>query len=204
MPMKKLVAITLAAFLAVSVLAISKADQEGTERPKKEVKEKAKKEEAPSHKYVGVKKCAMCHKSKARGNQYGQWEGTKHAGAYAALATDAAKEAAKKAGIEGDPQKSPKCLKCHVTAYGVDESLLGSKYTMEDGVGCESCHGPGGDYVKLSVMKNKEKAIESGLIVPTEELCATCHSKESPTFKEFVFKDMYPKIAHPRPTKEKE
>lgn len=202
--MKKVVAVALAAFLAVSVFAAVGADQEGTEKVKKEVTDKAKKEKAPAHKYVGVKKCSMCHKSKARGDQYGQWQGTKHAGAYAALATDAAKEAAKKAGIEGDPQKSPKCLKCHVTAYGVDEGLLGSKYSMEDGVGCESCHGPGSDYVTLSVMKDKEKAVESGLIVPTEELCVTCHNKESPTFKGFVFKDMYPKIAHPRPTKEEE
>ena len=122
--------------------------------------------------------------------------------AYATLAGDAAKEAGKKAGIEGDPQKSPKCLKCHVTAYGVDAKLLGPKYSMEDGVECESCHGPGGDYMKLSIMKDKEKAIANGLVMPTEKSCLTCHNDESPTFTKFVYKEMYPKIAHPIPKEE--
>jgi len=202
--MKKVLALVVAATLALSVFAAVQADQEGKEEPKKEAKEKAKKEEAPKHEYVGVKKCAMCHKSKARGNQYGQWQETKHATAYETLATDAAKKAAEEAGIEGDPQESPKCLKCHVTAYGVDESLLGSKYTMEDGVGCESCHGPGSDYMKLSIMKDQEKAIANGLIIPTEELCVTCHNEESPTFVKFVYKEMFPKIAHPIPDKDEE
>jgi hypothetical protein len=31
------------------------------------------------HKYVGVKKCAMCHKSEAKGNLYGKWLSTAHA-----------------------------------------------------------------------------------------------------------------------------
>jgi hypothetical protein len=212
--MKKILAIVLIPLVAVSLFAMVDASQEGKEKAKaqaketakeqaeEKAKETAKKEEAPKHQYVGVSKCAMCHKSKARGDQYGKWQSMKHSQAYAVLATDAAKEVAKKAGIEGDPQKSPKCLKCHVTAHGVDESLLGSKYTVEDGVGCESCHGPGGDYMKLSIMKDQEKAIESGLVVPTEELCVTCHNKESPTYTKFVFKEAAAKIAHPRPKKE--
>jgi len=163
--------------------------------------EEVKKESSKAaHKYVGVAKCAMCHKSKARGDQYGKWKESKHSQAYAALATDAAKELAKKAGVD-DPQKSGKCLKCHVTAYGVDKSLLGPKYSEQDGVTCEACHGPGSDYIKMSVMKDKDKAVAAGLVIPTEKTCVKCHNEESPSYKKFDFKEFFAKIAHPRPKK---
>ena len=47
-------------------------------------------EEAPAHKYIGVKKCGMCHKSEAKGNQLGQWKESKHAKAFETLASEAA------------------------------------------------------------------------------------------------------------------
>jgi hypothetical protein len=191
--MKKLAAAGLVLFFALSTCATA---QEGQEQKKTTEKEKA-----PVHHYVGVSKCAMCHKSKARGDQYGQWQETAHAKAYVNLAGDAAKAAGKKLGVD-DPQKSPKCLKCHVTAYGVDKELIASSFKMEDGVQCEACHGPGSDYMKLSVMKDKEKAMAAGLVIPGKELCVTCHNEESPTFVKFDFDKMYPKIAHPIPKAE--
>ena len=69
------------------------------------------------HKCIGIKKCKMCHKSKKRGEQVQQWEGSEHAKAFEHLATPEAKEVAKKAGVEGDPQKSAECLSCHVTGH---------------------------------------------------------------------------------------
>jgi hypothetical protein len=151
------------------------------------------------HKYIGVKKCSMCHRQEAKGNQYEQWLSTKHANAYKVLATPEAKQTAIKTGISGNPQEAPECLRCHVTAYGVDESLLESGFNKEDGVQCESCHGPGADYMPISIMKDKEKAIAAGLVMPTQEVCLGCHNSESPNFKEFNFKEFYRKIAHPRP-----
>lgn len=189
--MKRLLTIVLAALLGAFLIASAQAGDQKTDSPKEE--------KAAAHAYVGVSKCGMCHKAEARGNQLAQWEQTAHSRAYDSLAGDAAKEAAKKAGVEGDPQKSPKCLKCHVTAFGVDEKLLGPKHKIEEGVGCESCHGPGEDYMKMSVMKDREKAIAAGLLIPTEETCVRCHNEESPTFKKFVFKEMYAKVAHPKP-----
>jgi len=154
---------------------------------------------AAGHKYIGVKKCAMCHKSEAKGNQYGQWLSTKHAKAYETLATSQAQETAKKAGVLGNPQEAPACLKCHLTGNGVDSSLLGEGFTKENGVQCESCHGAGGDYAPLSVMKDKARAIGAGLVVPTEEVCLKCHNTESPNFKGFNFKEYTSKITHPQP-----
>lgn len=154
-----------------------------------------------THKYIGVKKCAMCHKSEAKGNQYGKWLSTKHAKAYETLGGAAALETAKKCNVAGNPQETPQCLKCHTTGYGADSSLLGEGFVKEDGVQCESCHGAGGDYMAMSVMKDKEKAIGAGLVIPTKETCVKCHNPESPNYKEFNFDKFYPEIAHPNPAK---
>ncbi len=152
---------------------------------------------AADHEYVGIKRCVMCHKSESKGNQYGKWLSTKHAKAYVTLATPEAQEAAKKAGVSGNPQEAAACLKCHQTAYGVDSSLLGEGFSKEDGVQCESCHGAGGDYLPISVMKDKAKSIELGLTDPAEAMCVKCHNAESPNFKGFNFKEYYPRITHP-------
>lgn len=151
------------------------------------------------HKYVGVKKCSMCHKSEAKGNQYGQWLSTSHAKAYERLASPEALETAKKAGVSGNPQEAPQCVKCHVTGYGLDAGLFDTGFLKSDGVQCEACHGAGSEYLSLSVMKDREKAIGAGLIMPTKELCVKCHNPESPSYKEFNFDESFKKIAHPRP-----
>jgi len=155
---------------------------------------------AAEHAYVGSAKCAkMCHKTAKQGEQLPIWEKSKHAEAYKTLATPAALETAKKAGVTGDPQKSEKCLRCHVTGYGVDAKLKEATCTNEEGVGCEACHGPGKDYMKLSVMKDEKLALAAGLIEPDEKVCVKCHNKESPNYKEFDFKVMAQKIAHAKP-----
>ena len=186
--MKRVLIFAMACVLATFMVVSAQAGNQGDDAANK----------ATEHSYVGVSKCGMCHKAKAKGNQLAQWQESAHAQAYATLATDAAKAVAKKAGVS-DPQKSPKCLECHVTAYGVDKKLLGAKYSVEDGVGCESCHGPGSDYMKMSTMKDQEKAVAAGMVVPTEKTCVKCHNEKSPTYKKFVFKDRVAQVAHPRP-----
>ncbi|HVP39127.1 MAG TPA: cytochrome c family protein, partial [Candidatus Saccharimonadales bacterium] len=151
--------------------------------------QEAKKEE-PVHKYVGVLKCKMCHNSAAKGAQYTVWTTMKHSKAFAALASDSAKKIAKDKGIE-DPQKDPKCLKCHVTGYGKPAEEFEATFKPEDGVQCEACHGPGKDYMAMQVMKDirggKKDGTPLGLVMPTEKVCLGCHNSESPTFKEFNF-----------------
>ena len=157
-------------------------------------------QEASQYQYVGNKKCKTCHSSDKKGAQYKSWEASKHAKAYEVLASEEAKKIAQAKGI-ADPQKDAQCLKCHVTGYGVDAKLLGEGYKMEEGVGCESCHGAGGDY--KGVMKDSAKSKENGLIEPNEDACKKCHNDKSPTFKEFKFDEMVKKIAHPNPANKK-
>lgn len=155
-------------------------------------------DDAPEHAFVGADKCKMCHNSAKKGAQYTKWKEAKHSKAYETLATDKAKEAASAKGID-DPQNAPECLRCHVTGYGAPEEMLTDKYKIEDGVGCESCHGPGADYYKMATMKDREKSIEAGLVIPDAETCTRCHNEDSPFFQGFDFETFYAKIAHEMP-----
>lgn len=152
--------------------------------------------------YGGVVTCKACHMVPKSGAQYKIWAKSPHANAYEALASPEAKEIAKKMGIE-DPQKSAKCLKCHVTAFGVSDKLKGPKLTLEEGVSCEACHGAGSAYksrtVMLELYEGKADPAKYGLVIPDEKTCVKCHNEESPTFKGFDYKKMVAQIAHPIP-----
>lgn len=153
-----------------------------------------------SFKYVGAKKCKTCHNTKKIGKQYEVWSKGPHAGAIKSLAGEKSIEYAKKNDIE-DPAKEPGCLKCHATAAAVDKSQIDKKgkLVIEEGVSCESCHGPGSGYKKNSIMKDVKKAMANGLIPPAKEVCVTCHNKENPFHKPFDYKKAVDRIAHPVP-----
>ena len=165
--------------------------------------------ERDASQYVGTKSCRMCHKKEATGDQYGKWQATQHAKAYETLATDEAKAVAAKQGVD-DPQTSGKCLKCHSTAYNGTEEAQTEKVAVEDGVTCESCHGPGKNYKSKTVMEDREKCIEGGMIYPATQSCVLCHNDTSPTWKPdrytsdgkptgFDVEQAHEKIKHPNP-----
>lgn len=143
---------------------------------------------AQEFEYVGAKKCKMCHNKDAKGAQYKQWLGTKHATAMESLNAEEAKD--------------PKCLKCHSTYGSVDESLI-LTLKLEEGVSCESCHGPGSKYYPKTIMKSREKSMAKGLILPTKEVCVTCHNGECEHSKGFNFEEYIKDVSHPDPTLKK-
>ena len=146
-----------------------------------------------AHDYVGAEKCKICHKGEAKGNIWEIWEKSPHANAYKTLVA------------KGDgSEKKAECLTCHVTGYGKPTGFALTDSTVNlslASVGCEVCHGPGADYKAMAVMKDKEKAIAAGLIIPKEENCKTCHNEKSPTFKGFDFATYWKKIEHKVPAK---
>ncbi len=152
------------------------------------------------NKYVGVKKCAMCHKSAATGAVYTVWEKSKHSKAFETLKSKEADAIAKKQGLKTSAAESPECLKCHVTGGG---TAAGVEKT--EGVTCEACHGPASGYLMLHNKKDeasKTKAKEAGLVLTDDaKLCEGCHNKQSPTFKGFNHKEMWAKIEHKLPKK---
>lgn len=146
------------------------------------------------NKYVGAKKCTMCHDKMAKGNANAVWEKTPHAKAFETLKSKEADEIAKKKGLKKSAAESPECLKCHVTGGG---SAAGAVAT--EGVTCEGCHGPASAYLMVHNKKgNEAKAKEAGLTLSADngKLCEKCHNSESPTFKGFDFKKMWPKVEH--------
>ena len=133
-------------------------------------------------KYLGSKKCKVCH-SKADRGQYKSWAESVHAKAHESL-----KEGNK---LDGkDHTADAECLVCHSTGYGKEGGFVSEAETPNlAGVGCESCHGAAGNYLKMHMTGKytKDEFKAAGGIPPTEEVCVTCHNKKSPTYKEFKF-----------------
>lgn len=153
------------------------------------------------HELIGASKCKMCHKAKT-GDQWGIWEGSKHATAFTTLGTDAAKKIATEKGL-GDPQTEEACLKCHTSQGFLGRDVVinaTGKYEDAEGVGCEACHGPGSDYKSKKVMEDAAAAKAAGLIMEkTEAFCTKCHNEESPTYKGFDLAERWEAIKHPAP-----
>jgi len=150
----------------------------------------------PKHEYTGVAGCKTCHKiQKLGGEEYKTWEKLAHARAFETLETDAARKIAAERGL-GDPTKAPECLECHTTAFGVAEKWRGKKLTLKEGVSCEACHGPGKDYAPKEIMKDREKCLENGMVIPNEKTCRACHNEKSPTYREFDYEEALRKIRH--------
>ena len=155
------------------------------------------------NKYVGVKTCAMCHKSDKQGKQFDIWQSSKHAQAYKTLTTARADSIAKTKGLKKAASESTECLQCHVVGH--DSADLAEKtFDYKDGVQCETCHGAGSGYKSITVMKDKAKAMAAGLKLAKddaeiEKLCRTCHNEKSPVFKGFKFEEKWAKIKHPKP-----
>src|SRR5512135_1101422 len=147
--------------------------------------------------YVGSQKCAMCHKSEAQGRQFTIWENSRHSKSYEVLTSPKAAEAAKSMNVS-KPAEDPQCLKCHAPLADKAPEL------KAEGVSCETCHGPGSDYRKLNIMKDKALAVKSGLILygspqAIKAQCLKCH--ENPHGIKFDFDAAWAKIKHPVPAK---
>lgn len=140
--------------------------------------------------FVGIGTCKKCHESDAIGNQYKSWQQSPHSKAYLLLKQEKSMALAKELSIE-NPATSEQCLKCHTTGSGKISAI------WEDGVGCESCHGPGSIYNSYEnhvALGNREvaykKAISLGMypilgtdgIKAREKVCRSCHNEKRPCY----------------------
>ncbi|UCF66610.1 MAG: hypothetical protein JSV80_12570 [Acidobacteriota bacterium] len=68
---------------------------------------------------------------------------------------------------------SEKCGMCHKVQLKSWAETAHAK--LAHPLECESCHGPGSEYKKMSIMKDPELAKQAGLIMPGKEFCVVCH-----------------------------
>lgn len=106
-----------------------------------------------------------------------------HAKAHASLSSDAGKRIASNLGL-ADATQAPECLSCHSTF--VPAAQRGPKFRLETGVGCESCHGPGGSFLRthMQVTSKHETNIAAGMFPTTNPearaaLCLSCHQGDA-------------------------
>ena len=145
--------------------------------------------------FAGARTCAQCHHGRFMGYQFSRWRMSPHAHAYAALATPQAYKIAKEQGVTDDPRESPACLKCHTTAYHEAAAGFMKSFAVEEGVGCEACHGAGSEYSPEAIMRDGRAARAAGLKTVTQDTCMACHKDAHG--KPFPYEESLKKIAHP-------
>lgn len=103
--------------------------------------------------YVGSDACQSCHEK-----EYETWSTSAHGHAVATLE-------------KADKASEAECLACHTTAYdkpgGFPAGANVADHPDLARVGCESCHGPGGDHIGENVRR-------VGTIVSLGDKCDSC------------------------------
>jgi hypothetical protein len=147
-------------------------------------------EDAPPR-HEGVATCAssLCHGAsqplkaydKALQNEYTTWsQFDPHSNAYKVLLNKQSQEIARRMGI-GPAHQAAACLACHSDA--VPNAQRGVKFQLDDGVGCESCHGGAEKWLATHYQQPKiprSQHLANGL-VPLEKVevlastCLGCH-----------------------------
>jgi peroxiredoxin len=134
--------------------------------------------------YVGSASCQGCHPA-----EHATWFAHPHALARRSL------EARGKA-------NDPECLACHTTAYGKPGGFPPGAAPADHpdlaAVGCESCHGPGGEHVKPETAKigtivSLGDKCDSCVIL---QICGSCHDDANDPGFEFAVEEKIDRQRH--------
>ena len=138
---------------------------------------------------MGVASCSnsVCHgaviahrDSNITHTEYTVWSrNDPHSQTYRDLFSDEFVSITQKLGLKA-PHREPVCLACH--GSNVPQQLRGKKFSLEDGIGCETCHGGAQKYLSSHTAEDATRAsnIRDGLY-PTDDmiartrLCLSCH-----------------------------
>jgi peroxiredoxin len=134
--------------------------------------------------YVGSDACRSCHES-----EFTTWAASPHAASLASL------EAKGKASDDD-------CLKCHTTGFDAAGGFPKSAgaHSGEDlaRVGCESCHGPGGEHVvegakRFGTIMSLGDKCDSCVIL---QICGSCHDHDNDANFEFEVQEHIERQRH--------
>jgi hypothetical protein len=140
-------------------------------------------------KHLGVATCSssVCHGAVAPStkydislNEYVTWSHEdSHSKAYLSLTNEKGRAIAAKLGI-ADPRSDKLCLDCHTD--NVPAARRGPKFTFQDGVSCEACHGGAESWLeshasrKVSYRQNVERGMyPTADLAARATLCLSCH-----------------------------
>lgn len=158
--------------------------------------------------FVGSRTCKECHEK-----QFNDWhDGVDGFPGYHAHATTSLIESERS--IKIPRHYDPECLSCHVTGWNpqkyfpYESGYLEEKQTLLHGNGCENCHGPASEHVKLATMLRDKtieltaKEIEAKIRRPVrltideaqENKCVECHDLDNSP--DFDFDDYWERIQH--------
>ncbi len=110
---------------------------------------------------VGAKACQSCHRAEHR-----WWRKTQHHTAMGRLAPG--------------EDEGPNCIRCHSTPQRYGTALGKAKtvadFRVDEGVGCESCHGGGAAHVAAPTKENIVGLGDSCPECVIEAICRQCHT----------------------------
>ena len=146
---------------------------------------------AEAARHEGVASCASttCHGAarplggtQVLQNEYVVWSDfDPHAGAFRTLRDERSKAIARRLGI-GAADQAPACLACHSEV--VPPESRGARFQVDDGIGCEACHGPAEKWLAGhddGTLTAHQESVQAGLLrlddpVVRAPLCAGCHA----------------------------
>ncbi|MEE8557865.1 MAG: multiheme c-type cytochrome [Myxococcota bacterium] len=129
--------------------------------------------------FVGSASCRECHAS-----EYESWSRSAHASAFDTLHK------------RGEAENTD-CQRCHTTGFEKGGGFPQGGAPLHD-VGCESCHGPGGEHVEESspkrgsILKLADKCDSCVML----QICGSCHDPENDPGFEFELLDKLEVIRH--------
>ena len=104
-----------------------------------------------------------------------------HAKSWATLATERSARMAVAIGA-GKPQETSRCTECHAPMQAVNASRVGPLSRVEDGISCETCHGPAKFWVRSHTRRDLTHAqnVTTGLrdlenLYVRANTCIACH-----------------------------
>ena len=142
--------------------------------------------------YVGTKRCRMCHTS-----QYKSWLASAKGRSWDALTPGVSAKAKIKVGLDAqkDYTTDTRCLACHAVGHGKPggyavpdpgDARAQRQAVARQGAGCEACHGPGSEFVKImSDIYSTDRTYDpkeleaAGRLVVDATVCRRCHNEHA-------------------------
>lgn len=147
-----------------------------------------------SAEWQGVASCvsSSCHGQNGgkgtKGSEYNTWAGyDKHARAFQVLGNERSERMVRNLyGTDAKPaMEQALCLKCHASHDGITATGVAARFQLNDGVGCESCHGAAAKWLTIHYQGGfKDKSLKDKAALgmrPTKDIayrarvCTECH-----------------------------